>query len=346
MMFPGRSFSNKSGFVLILTLWVLGFLTVLALAVGLGSRQKIALLERLEDRSRLHLVAEAGAKKALAVLVDDIEESQSKLTVAAKARRHNAPTELSAVSVGENTVTVSYDTFDEKTGAAVERFGLVDEQSKLNVNTTDTETLARLLGDVLGMATADARQEADAIIDWRDFGKHEIDGFFSDDYYKNLEYPYEMKEHPFERIDELLLVKGMDEDKYEKLLPYVTVWGGGHVNINTASARVLIALGLDPVVADKILQVRRGVDGIEATADDHIFFRTFDVAAEVKAAIPLEDREARQIDGLNARNLLSPDSVVYSARSRAFRPDGRFSGAEVTVVFDAVANKILYWYEK
>ena len=338
--------NNQSGFVLILTLWVLGFLTVLALAVGLGSRQKIALLERLEDRSRLHLAAEAGAKKALAALIDDLEDSQFVLTPQAKAHRQNAPSEFFGIPVGENTFRISYDTYDERSGALVERYGLADEQSKFSLNTVDRDTLARLLGDVLGLTTDDARRQAEAIIDWRDFGQHETEGFFSDDYYKNLEFPYDMKDHPFERIDELLLVKGMDSGKYAALLPYVTVWGDGRVNINTASQKVLVALGLEPAVADKILKVRRGQDGIEATADDHVFTRTFDIASEVKAVITLEDREAHEIDALNARNLLSTDSFVYSARSRVSGPDGKTTSAEVRVVFDALANKIVYWYEK
>ena len=342
----GVAVSDKGGFVLILTLWALGFLTVLALAVGFGSRQKIALLERLEDRSRDHLVAEAGAKKAIALLVDDLENNQFKLTAPAKARRHNAPAEFKNYPVGDLAYSVTYETDDEKTGTLVEHYGLADEQSKLNLNTIDLETLARLLSDVLRLTTDDARRQAESIIDWRDFGKHEAEGFFSDDYYKNLEFPYDMKEHPFERIDELLLVKGMDGEKFVKLIPYVSVWGSGRVNINTASQKVLSALGLEPAVIEKILKVRQGPDGIDSTADDHIFLRTFDIASDVKAVISLDDREARQIDALNAKSLFSTDSLVYSVRSRAFRSDGMLGGSEVAAVFDAGANKIIYWYEK
>ncbi|NTV28816.1 MAG: general secretion pathway protein GspK [Candidatus Omnitrophica bacterium] len=338
--------SDRRGFVLIFTLWVLGFLSILALAVGLGSRQKIALLERLEDRSRVRLAVEAGAKKAMALLVDDLENSQLVMTVQAKSRRHNNHSELAGIAVGEYSFDVVYDTVDERSGMVGERFGLADEQSKLNLNTVDRDTLARLLSDVLSMGVQDAKSQAEAIIDWRDFGKHEAEGFFSDDYYKNLEYPYEMKEQNFERIDELLLVKGIDSDKYARLLPYLTVWGDGRVNVNTVSGRVLEALGLEAAVTEKLLKVRRGQDALESTADDHIFFRTFDIAAEVKAVIPLEERELRQIDALNTRNVLSTNSFLYSGRSRVALPEGRGVGAEVWFVLDALANKIVYWYEK
>jgi general secretion pathway protein K len=344
--------SNKGGFVLIITLWVLGFLSVLVLAIGLGARQKIVLLERLEDRSRARLAAEAGAKKALAVLVDDLENNQFLLTPQAKARRHNNPTEFFSVKLGEDAFSVSYESYDSKAGALVERYGLQDEQAKLNLNFVDLDTLARLLGDVWELNTGDARYQAAAIIDWRDFGKHEEEGFFSDDYYSNLEFPYAMKDHPFERIDELLLVKGIDKAKYDKLLPYVTIWGDGLVNINTASEKVLVALGLEVLVAQKLIKVRGGLDGVEDTADDHVYNRTFDIAAEVKALAlqlasgPLEEREMRQIDALNMRNVLTTNSSIYSIRSRQVPNKGEQTAAEVLCVFNITNNKIEYWYEK
>ncbi len=341
-----RVSSSQGGFILIFTLWVLGFLSVLAIAVGMGSRQKIAFLERLEDRSRQHLSAEAGAKKALALLVDDIENNKLAFNAEAKSRRHNNPADFSGIVVGDNGFDVLHTVYDETSGAMVERYGVSDEQGKLNLNNVSGEQLARLLADVLGMTTEEARKQSQAIIDWRDYGKHEAEGFFSDDYYKNLEHPYEMKEKPFERIDELLLVKGLDNNKYHKLLPFVTVWGDGRVNINTVSERVLVALGLDPAVAEKVLKVRRGTDDLESTSDDHIFTRAFDVAVEVKAVLPLEEREMRQIDALNTRGLLSANSFLYSIRSRSLLADGKTGGAEVNMVFDALANKIVFWFEK
>jgi len=359
-MFPFRQeldmnrgmLSNQGGFVLIISLWVLGFLTVLALAVGLGARQKIVLLERLEDRSRARLVAEAGAKKALAVLVDDVENNQFMFTAQAKARRHNNPAEFASVQLGDEAFSVTYDSYDPKARSLVEMYGLQDEQAKLNLNLFDLDTLARLLGDVLGENTQEARRQAAAIIDWRDFGKHELEGFYSDDYYSGLEFPYAMKDRPFERIDELLLVKGMDREKYDKLMPFMTIWGDGLVNINTVSEKILEALGLEPLVAEKIVKVRAGADGVEATADDHVFNRTFDIASEVKAlapqlaSAPVEEQEMRQIDALNTRSVFATSSSIYSIRSRQVLGRGEGAPAEVLCVFNLINNKIEYWYEK
>jgi hypothetical protein len=167
-------------------------------------------------------------------------------------------------------------------------------------------------------------------------------GFFSDSYYQNLDSPYPMKESPFERLDELLLVKGMNAEKFRKLAAYLTIYGNGRVNINTASRTVLLALGLEAMVTDRILQARRGKDGLEATADDHIFLRSFDVAADVGKLVGLEEDSARQIDALNSRGIIGVESTVYSFRSRT--PDAE--NAEIFGVLDVLTGKVELWVQK
>ena len=250
---------DRRAFILISALWTLTFLTVLAVTLLAGIRQRIILMERLEDRSRVHLAAEAGVKKAIAVLLDDLENTQFAFTSAGKQRRFNNPAEFADILLDEDRVEVVHEAWDDKTGALTTAWGLADEASKLNINLASREAIRKLIVAVLGRGEADARLLADAIADWRDFGKHASEGFFSDDYYKNLAYPYPMKDHPFERPDELLLVKGVDRKIYEALLPYVTVYGDGRVNVNTASRRVLEAIGLEGDVVEKVLKVRRGL---------------------------------------------------------------------------------------
>ncbi len=338
-------FRRKKAFVLISALWTLIFLAVLAVTLLAGVRQRIILFQRLEDRSRVQLAAEAGVKKAIAVLLDDMENSQFKMTLQAKLRRMNNPGEFANVQIGDLRVEVVHDDMDDRTGDRVTLWGLADEQAKINLNTASSEIIKNLIVEVLGWGGAEAKGLADAITDWRDHGRHEAQGFFSDDYYKNLEFPYEMKEQPFERPDELLLVKGIDRKTYDALQPFVTVYGDGQVNINTASKKVLVALGLDAGVADKVLKARRGVDNAEATGDDHVFLRTFDVAAETVKAVALEAREARQIDALNAQDLLTTEPGFYSFVSRVLAPDGGYKRT-VMCVFSPYESRIVYWYEK
>ena len=342
---PDMSRLRRKAFILITALWTLAFLTVLAVTLLANVRQKIILLQRLEDRSRVQLAVEAGSKKAVAVLLDDLENSQFILTPSAKQRRMNNPSEFSGILVGDLKVEVVHAALDDKTGTLGSIWGLADEQSKLNLNTASRESLQRLIVEVLGWGSAQAKGQADAIADWRDFGKHQAEGFFSDDYYKSLEFPYAMKDEPFERLDELLLVKGVDLKIYEALLPFVTVYGDGRININTASSKVLIALGLDASVVEKILRFRRGVDNVEATGDDHVFLRTFDIAADVAKAVKLDLSEIHQIDALNAQNLIGTESGIYSFVSRVLSSDAAYKKS-LLCVFSAYESRIIYWYEK
>jgi general secretion pathway protein K len=335
---------DRRAFVLIMALWALAFLTVLALSVGMGTRQKIIMLGRLEDRSQAQFAAEAGVKKAVAVLLDDLENNLSLYSPEAKVRRHNNP-EFSVIELAGKKVEVVCKFPDDRSNRVIERYGLCDEHSKININTADAGTLTRLIAQVLPLDPDGSRLLAAAIIDWRDYGKREATGFFSDDYYKNLEFPYDMKEHPFERIDELLLVKGMNNISYESLRPFITIYGDGKINVNTVSRRVLIVLGLDEAVADKLLKSRRGQDDQEATPDDHIFLKTFDIPAEVNSFISLEENEMRQLDALNAADIFSTDSNIFGFTSRVL------SGSEdplrrIEIVFDAMKNKYEYWFEK
>ncbi|MBF0569155.1 MAG: general secretion pathway protein GspK [Candidatus Omnitrophica bacterium] len=335
----------QHGFILIMAMWTLAFLAVLAVSIGFGTRQKVILLGRLEDRSRAQLAAEAGVKKAVAVLLDDLEENQFMYSASAKARRHNNPADFAGMTIGDIPVEVVCTSVDETAAKTTKFYGMCDEQGKININTTDRDTLTRLFVHGASLPEDTALKLAEAVLDWRDYGKHEAEGFFSDDYYKNLEHPYAMKEKPFERIDELFLVRGITREIYAAMRPYVTVWGDGHVNVNTAPRQVLLAMGLDVGVADKLLQVRRGPDGQEFTADDHIFLRTFDIAAEVNSIVKLETWQTHQLDTLNAQGRLGVDSTLYAIHARVLS-EGAESRRTIEAVFNVLSNKFEYWYEK
>src|SRR5439155_494815 len=132
---------------------------------------------------------------------------------------------------------------------------------------------------------------------------------------------------------------------FDTLMSYVTVYGNGQVNINTASRSVLIALGLDETVVEKILKVRRGNDGLDSTLDDHLFYRTYDIAAEVGQSVKLEPAEVRAIDQLNAKGLITTNSYFYSIQSDSFW--GRSNDRKhISCVVSARESRVVYWKEK
>ncbi|MGN6385832.1 MAG: helix-hairpin-helix domain-containing protein [Verrucomicrobiota bacterium] len=79
-------------------------------------------------------------------------------------------------------------------------FGLVDEASKLNLNTATSEMLQALPG-----MTADL---AAAIIDWRDSDETPTDGGAESDIYLRRQPGYQAKNANFETLDELRLLQG------------------------------------------------------------------------------------------------------------------------------------------
>lgn len=337
-------FRRQRGTILIFALWVLSFLAVLAANLGYGVRQTMAFMKRIEERSQMDHIAQGGIKIAIAFLIDDLQKNQFQYTPLSKAFRHNNPDRFANIPLLGGSCEVSYSAVTDERGLE-KRFGVVDEEGKINVNTADKLVLKRILGLALSLDEEYAQKIANAIYDWRQAGDSELKGFYSDDYYADLKYPYPKKGQPFELPDELMLVQGIDRPMYDVLRNYLTVYGAGKVNINTASKPVLMALGLNEVVADKVLKVRRGADNIENTPDDHIFYRGFDIAAEVGEGVKIEPDEMRAIDQLNLRGLLTMNSAYFTIESNSSWGHSR-DQKNIICVFSVADNRMVYWKEK
>jgi len=333
---------SPRGMVLYFALWVLGVLTILAVSVAAGIRQKIDLVARLDERSRMHYLLEAAVKKAAGYIHQEMEVSSFVFTGSTKINLENNTHEMSAIELGHDKAGVGYLSVDDNNSL---HWGVVDEESKINLNKTDEQTLTNLLIRVLSMKDEDAAKTAVALLDWRQNGESEINGFYSEDYYSNLQYPYPKKSADYETLDEILLVKGLTQETYDKLLSYITIWGDGQVNINTASRDVLCALGLPESVTDKVLSARRGKDGVDGTGDDHVFFQTFDIASEVNAITPLNADEARAIDALNARGVLTTNSFYYTIAATG-KISSRSTLNSIEAVYSSRDDKIIYWKER
>jgi type II secretory pathway component PulK len=81
------------------------------------------------------------------------------------------------------------------------RYGILDEASRLNLNTIPRDTILKL-----PLATEEI---ADSIVDWRDTDETPLAAGAENQHYQSLPQPYRCKNGPFTTVDELLLVKGM-----------------------------------------------------------------------------------------------------------------------------------------
>ncbi len=161
------------------------------------------------------------------------------------------------------------------------QYQITDEQARIPVNTASLELLQRLPG-----FTPEA---AAALVARREAGQ------------------------PLSHLGELSNLAGFQLGFLGELEPLVSVLASGPVNVNTASAEVLTALGLSAPLSAQIAAYRNGPDGAAGTADDASFADLETIVPDLEAALgPLlpEDQVA-------LGNLVSSQGV--GVRSSFFR---------------------------
>jgi len=330
---------NPKASILILCLWSLCLLATFAVILGFGVRQKLSLVNRLDERDKLHFIAEAGIKKSITELKEEAEKTYDALNDSWS----NNISAFKDIDIGDGKFSISYDYVNEQTGLTEPRYGLIDEESKININKADQPILERLFR-LLDFYETQAQDLAAAIIDWRD-SDSELStplGSAEDPYYRNLQYPYEAKDADLEVLEEVLLVKGMDRDIFEKIKNYITIFGSGKINVNTASKTVLLALGLSQDLVEKIVSFRLGEDEIIGTADDNVFNTHSNIVPRLSQSFHLGDSEIAQLSVIVDRYLVT-NSNNFMARCIS-KLNNRRRTTEVISVINR-SGKILYWQE-
>jgi general secretion pathway protein K len=147
--------------------------------------------------------------------------------------------------------------------------GIQDELAKINLNALlgdndqpikwREEQLKRLF-QLLEVGP----EPVDAIIDWID-KNNDTRGFggAEDETYQQLESPYSAKNGPMDTLKELLFIKGIPTEVYEKVLPYVTIYPDstdkaffGKMNVNTADALILQSMDIDESAIERLMRER------------------------------------------------------------------------------------------
>jgi len=340
-----NNIKKNKGSILILSLWLLLLLAYFLLNIGLKIRLRAKLLSRIEGRMQLQSIAAAGIKKSISIIKKCRKLSDEPYSSYVKSSLHNSIEEFKDIKLGSGTFNVFYEHFNGGRNNTGKFYGVVDEESKINLNVIEKDILNRLMLSVITSEEDEALALTEAIIDWRTFGDSQIKGFYSDDYYSQLKYSYDPRNSEFENIDELLLVAGIDQSVLDRLMPFVTIYGDGAININTSTETVLLSLGLSKSLVEKILYVRCGPDVIDATNDDYIFLKPFDIAIEMKKFLDVSYEEAREIDFLNSKGLLKTNSSIYMMKSVGTSTQ-RKDKLTIVSVFDFAENDIIYYREK
>jgi type II secretory pathway component PulK len=275
-----KHLTQKNGVILIAALWIVAILSLFAVTIGRQASISLRLASYDADKRKAYLIARAGMMRALSEKAIEYKTGMSS-DIDAFSQSWASNEELflrRAFGAGYYTVGYEYPVLEKGRGNPMMLYGLMDEQSKININTVSEETLINLL---LYFDTDEdlALSIAGSIIDWRDADDvvaSSARGLLygaENGYYQALEQPYACKNAPFENIYELLLVKGVTTEILHKIKPYITVYGNGMININTASEVTLDAI-IGPAfegLGAKIFQYRQGNDDKIGTKDDSWF---------------------------------------------------------------------------
>jgi general secretion pathway protein K len=336
---PYRWALNRQASVLVFTLWVICFLSTYAIILGTQVRSRISFVQHLDGKDRLRLSAEAGIKKAVAL----IREQEIKSYDSFNDTFSNNRTVYKNIRLSDDEFSVGYFDLNDITGKSALRYSLMDESGKININQASPAVLERLFR-FFGLTETEAQELAASIVDWRD-ADSELTipvGSAEDSFYRNSRYSYEAKDSEFEVLEELLLVKGMDERLFTLLKDYCTVYGDGKVNINTASKPVLVAVGLSPGMVAKILAFRYGKDETMDTIDDKVFHASGSIVAELSQAVDLSESEVAELSRV-VDQFFTTLSNYFMIKSKATLSNRQRSAETVSVVDRS--GKIAYWRE-
>ena len=153
--------ARMGGLVLVGVLWVVVVLMVIAVAVGRNSRLDTRVCLVGTEELRCKWTCRAGVETAIAVLNDDLRASDGLTDLWSENEE-----DFNDIGLERCWFTVR----------------VVDEASKLNVNTATKEQL-------LGLEYM-SEEIADAIIDWRDKNERPSEAGVEGGYYQNLRYGY------------------------------------------------------------------------------------------------------------------------------------------------------------
>ncbi len=307
--------NNRNGFVLIIVLLVTALLVSLVISFVSQVYLETGAARASFEAAQGSLYAAGGVQGAQMLLQQDLQTRSYSTLDDIWAR----PLELNDPIQGRIVVNIT------------------EENSKLNLNAIvfpngsnnqDYYDIGQRLLQHLKLPL----DPLDAIADWIDEDSTPHPGGAEADWYQNQPYPALPRNRPIVTIEELKRIKGVAEI-YNKIFPYVTVYGEGRgsvvaapININTAPKLLLMALddSMTESLADRIISYR--ID------------TPFEHPAELARVPGMEQISTR----LQTR--ISVKGTVYRIRSEGI-VGGTVRAVEAVVRISGNTSYIIYWRE-
>jgi general secretion pathway protein K len=235
---------GKEGIALITTLLVLGLLVASVVEFNRIAMTDIEVSNHFGDDKKLLYLAISGVNAAKELLEEDGLRTQNDTLLEEWAKASNL-SQYAGLNGDEGRMEVDITSEDGKINVN----SLLDDNDKFDP--TVKGILERLLRQPrFGLTEEDVNIIIFSLKDWMD-KDDEVSGIYGaeDSFYR--ERGYHCKNKPLDTIEEMLLVRGITEEvfygnsKRDGIGKYLTVYGSGQININTAPIPVLMALSQD-----------------------------------------------------------------------------------------------------
>ena len=337
---------NRRGSILIITLWILAILSLLAISFAHHTAVGIKLTEYYISSLKNLYICKAGIKRACYELNRDRAEDveQGYIYDSLNDSWSNNLEAFKNAGVGDGTFTVSYQVEDDNKDM-ITFYGMIDEERKININKLVKEGVVdgvrlsqvEMLLEILDIDTI----IADYIVDWLDSDSL---GDGEEDFYQGLSVPYHCKNDLIECLEEMYLIRGITAEIFKKLKTYITIYGDGKININTAGEEVFVALGMDDTLTQQILDYR-SQDGGE---EDLYSFKTLEsIIPNLNNYQQLTSAQMQILTALIQAGYLTVCSSIFTANVTSVLNNSKLI-KRVNVVLQREENnniKIKYWHE-
>lgn len=303
----GKIASSQRGVVLVAALLITAIVVAVITEIVYAVHMEASMTEAFADSQKASILAEGGVDLATLSISETFKDKGYIYFTAQEARR-----KLPA-SGGELDIRVEDEQGKFPLNSIVYQSGEANEEKYA--------AFKRLLSSLRlpeGLAASMA--------DWIDANDTPRPGGAEGrDYYGLLKPPYRARNASLDSLDEMLLVKGYTPAVFRKLSPYVTVYGDGLVNINTAPREVIMALSSDITVdmAQRVIDYREK--------------EPFKDASEIRKVTGFETV------GFSLQGGISVTSDYFRIYSRGVAGEGI---RDVEAVVELKGRKIAYWRER
>ena len=318
-----RSRHNADGIALIIAVIAVLVLSTLAAGLALSMRVETRLAFNANSETQMYWLGRSGVEFARWILAQERCPYDSLNQIWAGGPGSDCETNGPLAGTTLDNIPV---------GGGIISVKITDLERKANINSAGGGEIQQAL-TLMGVDANDMSVVSDSIQDWIDADDLPRVAGAESDYYQGLDPPYYAKNAPIDDLSELLLVRSITPEMYWGgsatnhavaafqhklglgnapgqtpdypfgLVDLFTAISSGRININTANENVLQLIpGVDAIVAENIIKLRAGPDGVDGTDDD----------------TPIQDPNGALQSAGMAPALLAPALGMITTRSSTF----------------------------